>query len=226
MTLASIIEATIGTFSADFDLNIQPKHREIMKLLKLSLLTAAVAALVLGAGTKARALGQVSNVTDGTYTFTADGGEKADLNGSWVAFQGDVITNWELLDSFYTGPFLAESVGFFGFVGAGDLPPFNRTNSQVTYLATYPTFGGNGPDAFSFQIAGLVGNPAFSFSGQNNLYDDGTGTTISSLVDTRDPNGTWTWSPTSVPDASGTFGLFAGALLALGACKSFLRRRA
>ncbi len=169
-----------------------------ISLLKLSLVAAA-ATMVFGAGTVARA----NDVPDGTYTFTATDGNTA-LDGSTVTWAGDLIDGWNLVDSAPE----AMSAGL----------PLTLANSSIIEEGTF------GANDWYFEIGspnGVTSTDAadFFFEGENigtvgYLYDK-----------SGDPTGTWTQESASVPDASGTLELLAGALIALGACKPLLRGR-
>jgi hypothetical protein len=180
-----------------------------MKLLKLSL-AAAVAALVVGTGTVARA----NLVTDGTYVFTATDGDTP-LNGSSVTFLSDAIVSWNMLDSL-----------------AASYDPYPPTDIPLTPSNSFISgFGLYGPDQWYFIIDGnnfSGANYYDQFKGQNNLFGPGVGGGFGSLYDGfGDPDGNWTLSgSTSVPDTAGTFQLFVCAVIALGTCKYFLRGRA
>lgn len=176
-----------------------------MKLLKLSL-AAAMAALVVGPGTAAHA----NLVTDGTYTFQASPTETLkSLDGSTVTFVSDAIVSWDLMDS------AAPAAGFV---------PLTPANSSII------SSGVLGANAWFFSIGSPSGTPStdastFWFEGQNNLEGDLGGGAFGSLFDkTGDPIGNWGLA--SVPDATGTFQLFVGALTALGTYKAFFRGRA
>lgn len=186
------------------DANPLIKDRKIMKLWKLSLTAAVAALVVVAAGPVARAN---PFVLDGTYAFTATDGNNA-LNGSTVTFLNDVIVNWNLVDSLApTGSDLPLTPSNSSFIGFG---------SAVI-----------GPDEWYFSIGSNTVAASF-FEGDNNLEGPGVpGGGLGRLYDGYgDPSGTWGPARTSVPDASDTFQLFAGALTALGACRYLLFRQA
>ncbi len=178
-----------------------------MKRLKWSL-TAATAVLVVGAGTPVRA----NQITDGTYVFTATDGNTA-LDGSSITFQGDVIVSWDLMDA---------GVGPNQMFPTSTLP-LTPANSSIA------SDGVLGADAWYFTISSntLATHYYDFFEAQNNLFGPGVGGGLGSLYDGfGDPDGNWSMDgAVSAPDASSTFGLFAGALGVLGICKSRLNRR-
>lgn len=178
-----------------------------MKLWKLSLTALVAALVVVAAGPVARAN---PFVLDGTYAFTATDGDNA-LNGSTVTFLNDVIVNWNLVDPIAVSP------------PPTDIP-LNPSNSSISSFGVFST------DTWYFIIDGnnfSGANYYDEFKGQNNLFGPGVGGGTGSLYDGfGDPNGNWTLRTSSVPDASGTFQLLAGALTALGTCRYFLFRRA
>jgi len=190
-------------------------------LLRLGL-AALVALLVVGSGTLARAGFVIANdVADGTYVFTASDGH-TQLDGSWVKFRGDSITDWKLVDTTVA----AETywpLGYYPF-----FPPLTPWNSSIINALVYPN--GTGPNAFSFQIGspggvGSANDSIFWFGGQNNLngfsalYDGhGNGAPV------VDPEGKWTAAGT-VPDASDTWTLLVGALISVGTCRYLVRVR-
>lgn len=204
--------------------------------LSKSIFIAAAAALIIGTGTVARATENnwCPNVANGYYQFTATDGNNQ-LNGSWVEFACDQIVNWNLVD---TTDYLALNpvIGTDSSYGyPGLFPPLTPSNSSVIpdpYAFTAPG------DQFAFEIGSPIGtcstdNSIFWFSG----YSDGSADGGSALYDGTtgnqlyvDPQGNWNFSLTqpvasSAPDAAATFELLFGALIALGACKSFFRRR-
>jgi hypothetical protein len=178
------------------------KSTKIMKLLKLSVV-AAVAALV-GFGTSARATG-FTGIGNGTYVFTAAAGQLTFANGSTVTFSGNELIAWDLLD-----PSAPANVDFpLVYNIPGD------ANNSVINADSAGVYANN---EWAYNIDSTVSTSvAAYFEIANNAIYDGVG----------DPTGSWSvaTSQARVPDASGTFQLMAGALTALGACGSFLRRR-
>jgi hypothetical protein len=186
-----------------------------MKLLKLLNLSLAAAALVVGTGTVARAnIVVTNNVTDGTYAFTATDGDNA-LNGSTVTFKSDAIVSWHLVDS-VAEVLYSPSAGSWYTTTL----PLTKSNSQIVSSNTYV---GN-PNEWDFTIQSKnPGTYFYDYFIGNNNEPLGTGALYCGF---GDPIGTWGLARSSVPDASGTFQLFAGALTALGTCKAFWRGRA
>jgi hypothetical protein len=180
-----------------------------MKLFKLSL-AAAVAALVVGTVPVARAT-VIPLVPDGTYYFYATDGDTA-LDGSNITFANDVPVSWYLLDKLENGSSVPPSTN-----------PLTPANSQLD--PSDPFAGVYGPNewAFNFISNTLAVNFYDFYEAGNNLAGPGVGQLYDGY---GDPIGTWGPARASVPDASGTFQLFAGALTALGTCKAFLRGRA
>ncbi|MGD1031724.1 MAG: hypothetical protein ABSA05_11330 [Opitutaceae bacterium] len=200
-----------------------------MNGLKLSCLTVS-AALVIGGGAVAHAY----NVENGYYYFEASAGQPTAVNGSWVEFSNDTIVNWDLLDttsySWETGP-----------AYPSDFPPLTPGNSAIIEYSTYDypaTNGslGTGPDSFYFEIgspttATTTGDSDFWFLGVNNnayFAYNLLGDSVVSSYNTGgvDPDGTWNYSATQLPDAANTLGLLSMALVALGACAHRLRKSA
>jgi hypothetical protein len=170
-----------------------------MRLLNLSLMVAA-ATLVIGTGTVARA----NDVPDGTYTFTATDGNTA-LDGSTITWAGDLIDGWNLVDS---------APG-----GAGEGLPLTLANSSIIEEGTF------GANDWYFEVGSPTG---VTSTGASNFFFEGENIgTVGTLFDkSGDPTGTWTQGTAAVPDASGTLELVAGALIALGVCRSLFRGRA
>lgn len=186
--------------------------------LSKSVFFAAAAALIISAGNVARA----DSFANGTYTFYSTDGNTA-LDGSWVTYSGGSITNWDLVDS------SINSSDSYNPNYPTYFPPLTPGNSAV--IADPYVFTGPGND-FSFEIGSpdaylsSTQNTDFYFEGGNYgpgagyLYDgSGPGYTP------YDPSGNWNYTASSAPDVAGTFELLFGALIALAACKSFLRRR-
>ena len=185
-----------------------------MKLMKLSML-ASTAALFVGIGTVARA--QVAN---GTYVFNeTDGNSYA--QGSTVTFLNDQLTSWDLV-------ILDTDIGGSD---TGDILYDTYTPSDSTYTGTglYEAEV-YGPNEWGYNIQSVSpdssGDPLAEIGnsgGTGYIYDN------PEYNAPLDPTGTWVLeSPTEnggsdAPDAFGTFQLLAGALTALGACKSLLR---
>ncbi len=170
----------------------------------------------------------VPSVTDGTYTFQATDGNTA-LDGSWVKFSGDQITDWSMLDpqGAIDNAWVAT---FFGPGYLNEFPPLSPSNSTVVDLITYPN--GTGPDAFSFKIASPVSATSDSssqiwyFSGQNNLNNSSAlydGITYNNPIPS-DPEGVWTRGSDTVPDTAGTGTLLLGALAAFAPVRRLARR--
>jgi hypothetical protein len=166
-----------------------------IKLLKLSL-WAASAALIAGTGGLARA----NDVADGTYTFKATDGNTA-LDGSTVTWSGDFIQGWNLVDSAPGG----QNEGL----------PLTVGNSSIIEEGTF------GANDWYFEIGSPQGvdstsDADFFFEAENIgpvgfIYDK-----------SGDPTGTWTQG-SGVPDSSGTLELVVGAMVALAACRAFIR---
>lgn len=176
-----------------------------MKFWNKSGIAVAVVAIALGTSRVAMAW---TLVADGTYVFTATDGDTA-LNGSSVTFLSDVIVDWNLVDPFATPPPPTEI-------------PLTPSNS---FIAGFGVFG---PDQWYFIIDGnnIGTNYYDEFKGQNNLFGPGVGGGFGSLYDGfGDPDGNWSLQAPAVPEAADTLPLFAGALVALGTCRYFLRRR-
>jgi hypothetical protein len=174
------------------------KTMKQISLLKVSLVAAA-ATLIFGAGTVARA----NDVPDGTYIFAATDGNTA-LDGSTVTWAGDLIDGWNLVDS--------------ASGGMGEGLPLTLANSSIIEEGTF------GANNWYFEIGSPTG--VTSTTAANFFFEGENIGTVGYLYDKAgDPTGTWTQETASVPDASGTLELVAGALIALGACKSLLRGR-
>ena len=187
-----------------------------MKPSKL-ILVAAVAAFVFGTGTVARAIiitypwNTSGSVADGTYVFTATDGHTF-TDGSTVTFSGKKLIDWDILDTI-------------------DNYEFKTSNSQIDPNA-YQS-GVYGVNQWSFNIISLTpdayGDPRVGIGNTGNTSGAGSIYVQPSYTATLpDPTGNWTLiaaNTAQVPDASGTFGLLAGALIALGACKLFLSGR-
>ncbi len=202
-----------------------------MNLFHKSAFVAAAAALIITAGTAVRAdeVAAITNVTDGTYTFTATDGNTV-MDGSWVTFTGaginQTISAWDLVDTsaLAANAWLAQFGPQYGYPEF--FPPLTTANSSLYSLSTFADAGPNGVDSFAFNISSSY--DIFSFEGANNvngvssLYDQPNYNVIPGNIVPNfngDPIGFWTYSAASagVPDTSATFGLLFAALAALGA---------
>jgi hypothetical protein len=193
-----------------------------MKVSVLLKLGAVVAVMV--ASSKTLVYANVAElVPDGTYVFDSTDGNTA-LNGSTITFSDDAIVSWDLLDA-------TISPGV-------NLPPLTPANSSIVCSFV---FGATdyGSEGWYFTIASPVGvssknSSTFWFESENDLSAPGAGGGTASFYDgfgngpNTDPAGNWALAANvpnaSTPDAASTLELFAGALTALGVCKSFLRR--
>jgi hypothetical protein len=178
--------------------NIWLQDLKSMKLSNL-LLGLLVAATIVGFAAKVRA----NNIQDGTYVFFSTDGDTA-LDGSTVTVASDIFVSWHLVDSLFPYPL--------------DLP-LTPSNSFIV------SSGVLGPSAGYFVIDSnnIASDPFASFEGQNALFGDLGNGSVGSLYDGNgDPIGDWV--RVSAPDASSTIQLLAGALLALAAGRSFMRR--
>jgi hypothetical protein len=194
---------------------------EFMKLLKFSI-GAAVAALLAGSAT----VTQAQDVGNGTYTFESTDGNTA-FDGSTVTFLNDNLVSWDMTDS------VAQSLYYPGagswYTTTLPLTPANSMSGvqfdTLNDVNTYQFDGVLAPNEWAFHILSdtLDVNYYDYFEAGNNV--DTSGSSLGSLYDGfGDPHGNWVLN--SVPDATDTVGLMAGALMILGTCKSCLRGRA
>lgn len=185
-----------------------------MKLLKLNLIAAAAALVVVAAGPVARATSSSLNVPDGTYYFYATDGNTA-LDGSTVTFSGDAITSWHLVDSVAEVLYSPTAHSWYTTT-----LPLTTSNSQITSFNTYAGY----PNEWDFTIqSNYPGTYYYDYFEGNNNEPLGTGALYGGF---GDPIGTWGPARASVPDASSTFQLLVCALTALGAGRYLLFRRA
>jgi hypothetical protein len=123
-----------------------------------------------------------------------------------------------------------------------NLPPLTPANSSIISSFVFGTtqYGSQG---WYFTIGSPIGvtstdSSTFWFEAQNDLEGPGAGGGLGSLFagygdgNSLDPAGNWVMQSSTAasvqgtPDAASTAELFAGALTALGVCRSFLGRRA
>jgi hypothetical protein len=182
--------------------------------------------LVFGSTVVVRAGIGDSLVPNGTYVFDSTDNNTI-LDGSTVTFNNDCIISWDLLD-------VSVAPGI-------DLPPLTPANSSIICSFVFGTtqYGSNG---WFFTVGSPVGTSStsssiFWFEAQNELFGPGNGGGLASLYagfgngPSVDPDGNWVPEGPSlgsgnaaVPDASGTFELFAGALALLAVGRFFFGR--
>jgi len=182
------------------------KHMNLSKKLSLTALTAALA---ICASPAAYAIIPITlDVPNGFYTFEATDGNNA-LNGSWVEFSGDTISQWDLMDA-DVGP-------------DSKFPPTTIPLNNGNSTASFDVYDGH-PGEWDFTIT--TTDPAvyyYDFFEASDNEPSGTGFLYDGF---GDPQGVWNFDANlSVPDASSSITLLAGSVTALGACRSFLRRR-
>jgi hypothetical protein len=184
-----------------------------MKVVKLSFFAAATAgaALIVGAGSVARA----DDVPNGTYVFYATDGNTA-LNGSSITFQNDVPVSWDLVDALAVGSQYPPTT-----------LPLTPANSELD--PNDPFAGVYGPDEWAYRIVSFTLDVNYYdfFEADNNLFGPGVGGGTGALYDGfGDPDGNWSREsvqaegPALASDSSATILILAGALAALGACRS------
>jgi hypothetical protein len=183
---------------------------ESMNFLKLSVL-AASAAFVIGSGAKVHAT-IIVPLTAGTYTFEATSGGTF-ANGSTVTFtlvsNTLTLTAWDLIDTTNADfPLTQNNSEFSTSVKLDNL----YYSEGVLSVAN---------DQWGYNI--VSDNYASKPADYDEIGNDGTQSPPGNAYLGSDPTGNWVADP--VPDSSGTFGLLAGALAALGICASGARRR-